>query len=71
MSFIPSVDKDDVVSESYYMDNYVVLKNGCVIKTHGDGTAHDELGYQWVQISKMVEEDEYEFIGWSLTSNLK
>ena len=71
--FIPAVDPQYIILEdnnARRMDGYTTLGNGIVLKLVGDGTAHDEQGTQWTQISREIEEDEYEVVGWAETSDL-
>ena len=71
--FIPAVAPQHIILEdnnARWMDGYTTLENGIVLKLVGDGTAHDEQGTQWTQISREIEEDEYEVVGWAETSDL-
>ena len=54
-------------SSAAYIDGYVTLVDGTCIRLRGDGTGTDENGRDWTSVSREIEDDEFEYIGWALT----
>lgn len=51
-------------------DGYTVLEDGTILRLVGDGTGHDERGLQYTCVSRMVEDEEFEVLGWVKSSEV-
>lgn len=53
-----------------FYEGYVTLTDGTYIRLRGDGTGTDSQGRDWTSVSRDLGDDDYEFLGWALTSDL-
>ena len=72
--YIPSLRAGAVIvredDDAPYYEGHVTLADGTYIRLCGDGTGTDQKGRNWTSVSTPVGDDDYEFVGWVLTSDL-